>query len=278
MILTTPELLEAILLDLDMRSLLTAAVRVCRQWRDLIQGSILLQRALFFECEETPAGAGEITFNLLLTEIFPLLFDFSGTPGSHRGFNDLAIEAAPIGRHRATFYRLDASWRRMHIRQPPVAHVALWTLDKIRGREEKLKMVTYEGGLRMEGFYFLVLKHVFWWDIFVKWGERQGRQLPHFKYVRGHMVDTAEEMIHTADVTIGALGDDYCVEEGNARRLGRALASNHGIKEEDAGDSPAVKGSGLVRMGIFWFKVKEKNDGRVIWEKEDGPACWVQLI
>lgn len=90
-------------------------LRVCRQWRDVIEGSILLQRALFFKAEEEPAGDHMVTFNPLLLELFPLLFDFHGTP-ELRGFNDLAIEALPIGQHKVAFYRRNASWRRMHMR------------------------------------------------------------------------------------------------------------------------------------------------------------------
>lgn len=272
---TTVELLEPILLYLDMRCLLTSALRVCRQWRDLIQGSISLQRALFFECEESPSGSHEVTFNPLLVELFPLLFDPAGTP---RGFDDLAIEALPIGRRRVAYYRLNASWRHMHLRRPPVRHVALWTLDKIHRRKEKMKMVRYDGGLRMENFYFLVLKHVFWWDLFVKWGATQGRQLCHFKYVRMHMRESAEGMVRTADVTIGAIADDDCVVKGNARDFrggnrrdamepGRTLGDNHCVGEEK---------NGLVKLGILWFKVKGDNGWELVWEKEDDSSCyWV---
>ena len=283
MVFTTPELLEPILLSLDMRCLLTSALRVCRQWRDLIQGSILLQRALFFECEGKLAGSHEITFNPLLVELFPILFDFAGTPDP-RGFNDLAVEALPIGRRRVAFYRRDASWRRMHMSQPPVKHVALWTLDKIRGRKERMKMMKYERGLRMEGFYFSVLKHLYWWDLFVKWGELQGRQLPHFRYVRTHMIDMAEEMVRTADVAIGGLADDYCIEEEHARRsvdgsglvkmqMGRPLVDNDRTDEDNVRKS--VESNALVDLGIFWFKVMETDGWEVVREEMDGQfCCW----
>lgn len=285
MVLAIPELLEPILLNLDMRSLLTSALRVCRQWRDLIQGSTLLQKALFFKCEEEQAGSDEVTFNPLLVELFPLFFNFAGTP-SPRGFNDLAIESLPIGRRRVAFYRLNASWRRMHMRQPPVKHVALWTLDITRNRKEHMKMVRYDRGLRMEGFYFLVLKHAnWWWDLFVRWGEAQGRLLRHFKFVRSHMIGPAKEMVRTADVTIGALADDRPIEEENTREYlngggfdkvkgGRALAGNDRIDEENA--SGIADDNGIVKMGMFWFKIKEKDDWEVEWEKGDGHFCCLE--
>ncbi|EME88523.1 uncharacterized protein MYCFIDRAFT_170130 [Pseudocercospora fijiensis CIRAD86] len=45
----TTELLEAILLKTNTRALLTTHQRVCKQWRDVIQGSINLKKALFLE-------------------------------------------------------------------------------------------------------------------------------------------------------------------------------------------------------------------------------------
>ena len=53
--LETPELLELILLELPMKDLLLNAQRVCRRWKANIDGSIKLQRALFF----TPETAGK---------------------------------------------------------------------------------------------------------------------------------------------------------------------------------------------------------------------------
>jgi hypothetical protein len=52
-VLTTPELLEIILLHLDTRTLLVSAPRVCRTWTVLIQSSPAIQQALFFQ-QTTP--------------------------------------------------------------------------------------------------------------------------------------------------------------------------------------------------------------------------------
>jgi hypothetical protein len=284
-VLTIPELLEPILVCLDMRSLLTSAPRVCRQWRDLIQGSKLLQKALFFEWDEQLAGSGETRFNPLLVELFPILFDFDGVPG--RAFNDLRVENLPIGRRRIAFYRRNASWRRMHIRQPPVKHVGLWTLDVLKGRKETMRMVKYNSGLKMEGFYSLVLKHVYWWDLFVAWGGEQGRRLPHFRFVRAHMVEWAEEMVQTADLVIGAFAADYCVDEGNARRsldgsglvkmeMGRPLASRYAISTDKKEEVKGAADCGLAKLGIFWFKAMDINGSEVIWKRLDGAFCCQQ--
>lgn len=48
MVLTTPELLEIILLHPDIRTLLVSAQRVCQTWKVLIQTSPAIQQALFF--------------------------------------------------------------------------------------------------------------------------------------------------------------------------------------------------------------------------------------
>lgn len=280
-VLTIPELLEKVLLSLDMRTLLISALRVCRLWRDLIQGSASLQKALFFQAEEKEPGTYEDGFNPILRELFPIMFDYCGVPG--RGFNDLAVEALPIGRHRVAFYRRSASWRRMHLRQPPVKHVGLWTLDKINTRKETMRLVEYEHGLKMEVFYSLVLKHIYWWDLLIKWGGSDGRRLPHFKYVRLHMRDPALELVRTADVTIGALADDYCVNDGLARRsvdgsglikmeMGRPVADHISVDEKTVRGS--VEPSRLVQLGIFWFKVVETEGHEVVWKKLDGSYCF----
>lgn len=280
MVVAIPELLEPILLSLDMRSLLTSALRVCRQWQGLIQGSNLLRRALFFDCDEKQAGSDEVTFNPLLVELFPLLFDFTGTPDGRpddraRGFNDLAIEALPIGRRRVAFYRRNASWRRVHMRQPLVRHAGLWTLDTTRARKERIRMVKYDGGLRMEGFYFLVLKHLYWWDLFVKWGELQGPQLPHSRDARWGINELALDLVRRADVTIAALANEHCIEEEYARRsMDGPLADHERTDEETVGKS--VENNGLVKLGIFWFKIKEKEGGEVLWEKGDGHFCCLE--
>lgn len=276
-VLTIPELLEPILLCLDMRSLLTSAIRVCRQWRDLIQGSNLLQRALFFKIEEKPAGSEEVTFNPLLVELFPILFNFAGATDP-RGINDLAIEALPIGQRRVAFYRRDASWRRMHIRQPPVKDVGLWTRDSIGGRQEKMRMVKYKGGLRMEGFYFLVLKHVYWWNVYVKWGEAQGRHFHYCQCRRNYRC--AERMVRTADVIIEADAYPGCNWEEDARKpmdgsglvrmkMGRPLAA-HDDRTNEEKVRKHMESNGLVKMGIFWFKAVEIDDWEVMWERNDG--------
>lgn len=143
-----------------------------------------------------------------------------------------------------------------------------------------MQLIKYDRGLRMEGFYHLVLKYVFWWDLFVMWGETQGRQLRNLQFARAPMRVSAEEMYRTADVIIEGLGDDYCIDEGNARmpldgsglvkmKMGHALADNNDRIDEGEVKNGVVS-NGLDKMGVFWFKVNEPDDGQVLWTRRDG--------
>ena len=53
-VLATTELLEAILLDLPQRDVLLLT-RTCRAWKEIVKGSVKLQRYLFF------LAAGDVT-------------------------------------------------------------------------------------------------------------------------------------------------------------------------------------------------------------------------
>jgi hypothetical protein len=110
-IFTTPELVEQILLNLDMRTLLVSAQRVSKTWHDLIASSRPLQRALYFE----PIAAATFkeltttrTRNPLLEEIFPPFFPgkestltnpiymLDGRGGrAHPGFDFMAADPNP---------------------------------------------------------------------------------------------------------------------------------------------------------------------------------------
>lgn len=146
--LKSPELLEMILLHLDMRSLLTSAMGVCRKWRDLIRTSPSLRRALYFDADKT-ANEKNPRFNPLLVELFRPLFDFTVMPLKRNGIDDLAIEALPIGRRTRAFYRRNASWRRMHVRQPPLEYLGVWKWTASMLWTCTVKMIRYPAGLRM---------------------------------------------------------------------------------------------------------------------------------
>ncbi|KAK8114680.1 hypothetical protein PG999_006749 [Apiospora kogelbergensis] len=71
--LATPELLEAILLGVDMRTVLISAQRVCRYWRELISQSGPLQEHLYFKPRRTTYW-DDLEENQLACVALPLVF------------------------------------------------------------------------------------------------------------------------------------------------------------------------------------------------------------
>ncbi|KAE8422264.1 hypothetical protein BDV36DRAFT_245462, partial [Aspergillus pseudocaelatus] len=126
--LSTPEVLELILLQLDLRTLLTSAQRTCRAWRTLIQDSPALQRALFF-MPGTGDSSGRKVSNPLLVEAFPFVFDTSTNmtfPEYRDGECLSTCRMAKYPETQTAFLRREASWRRMLLQQPPVFKLARW--------------------------------------------------------------------------------------------------------------------------------------------------------
>lgn len=165
-VLSTPELLESILLHLDPRTLLTTAQLISTAFLAVITSSPRLQRALFF-CPVPPTTT-TFTPNPLLLWAFPCLMPvlppqpngLAGTPphpstlfipaGSYgRGPRDDRNEILPMtdvrfdgGRRNLAFTRKGASWRRMLVCQPPAMRVA-----RVELRPEVVwKMVDFSGG------------------------------------------------------------------------------------------------------------------------------------
>lgn len=122
-VLDSPELLEIILVQMDMRSLLTSAQRVCHRWANLINKSPSIQKALFFTpIKDSEWGTDEKTPNPLLVETFPSIFPANGRPKRFEfDFSNMAItkDASTM----AQFVRKDASWRRMLVQQPPIRNI-----------------------------------------------------------------------------------------------------------------------------------------------------------
>lgn len=251
LVLNTIELLENILLHLDMRSLLISALRVCRRWRDLIRFSVPLRIVLFIEGDKSPAKGHEVVYNPLLANVFPPFFDLAHARHSRaESLDDQDIEALPIGRRTRAFYRRNASWRRMHVRQPPVENVGLWTFAAGMIGSETMVMTRYPAGLRMESLYTLVLKHSYWFRCFVSWGEeKRGDICQFFKFfgVKKPWSNAEDKMLSTADVIVAAKVAFTCTDEDDDR------------KSRD--------GNGLVPIGNRRFKIKEGNDGDCVWEE-----------
>ena len=177
-VLQTPELLQETLLHLDMRTLLTAAQRVSRQWHELITTSPALQQTLYFA--PITSASAPATQNPLLSELFPCWFR-----EEESGRKD-ANTSKPVLIDRKTFSRLPmaeesrrhaflypkASWRHMLVRQPPVLTLGRWTTNRRQGGDgHNIEIDEVPDGLRMGPLYDLaqhwvrrVVSHfvVFW--------------------------------------------------------------------------------------------------------------------
>lgn len=122
-----PELLEAILLQIDMHTLLVSCQRVCRLWRDVINDSSNLQEALFFkpakqsEARQSETADIERMPNTLLTDIvWPQYMRSNIQSDQHRWPGKWSRNLPTLNREREeAFTRPEASWRRMALHQPP---------------------------------------------------------------------------------------------------------------------------------------------------------------
>ncbi|KAJ5992668.1 hypothetical protein N7451_008392 [Penicillium sp. IBT 35674x] len=163
--LDTPELLEMILTQTDVRTLLTSA-RVSRNWFNLISTSPSIQKALFFApIKESEWGREERFLNPLLTEAFPSLF-----PTKDKLYNDhFDIRELPMVKDTLTvaqFTRKDASWRKMLVQQPPISGIGLFAIESAMGGksvqcssvppDQKMQECGYDG-LRMERLFEVLL-------------------------------------------------------------------------------------------------------------------------
>jgi hypothetical protein len=126
----TFELLEAVLINLDTRTLLTSQ-RVDQRWHQTIKNSSPLQRKLFLLAE--PVGdatkSEDITENPFIVGLFRCLSlwrngDAMTLVPSRAGRRDEVsvkmLEAPNLPLH---FRSEEASWRRMFLTNPPMTHV-----------------------------------------------------------------------------------------------------------------------------------------------------------
>ncbi|OQE20983.1 hypothetical protein PENFLA_c015G01234 [Penicillium flavigenum] len=165
-VMDTPEILEIILAGTDMRTLLTSAQRVCRNWASLISNSLSIQKALFFiPIKDSEWGLGEKIPNPLLTETFASFFPVKTRPDSYKfDFRDLVMTRDPST--MAQFVRADASWRKMLVRQPPISDIGLFHIYHAMGGDsaesasipaDKMMQESGHDGFRMERLVELLL-------------------------------------------------------------------------------------------------------------------------
>lgn len=125
--LTLPELLEHMLLLVDMRTLLTSAQRVCRQWHEVINLSLSIQQALFFRPVRPNTGnkKQERVRNPLLGDVFwslALPWNAECWEKPHGPASYLPSDNQDLKRRLG---QENASWRRMLIQQPPTSKVGI---------------------------------------------------------------------------------------------------------------------------------------------------------
>ncbi|KAF7162566.1 hypothetical protein CNMCM5623_007812 [Aspergillus felis] len=181
-----PEILEMILLNLDMRTLLCVQ-RTCRFWLSIIRDSSLIQKALYFTPIENTPGQEKVQ-NPLLVEAFPALFKLvdPDNPEDDYEYDDPTLAAFDMmesSSKLAAYLRPEASWRRMLLQQPPVCKFEVYfystngygfthTYFEVPVQQDPRG---FADGLRMGDFFEVLvfdedvhfatcrLKHIIWW-------------------------------------------------------------------------------------------------------------------
>lgn len=169
-VIATVELLELILVEVDLQTILTSANRVCRYWNHVIRNSPQLQTLLFFRPESLPRDRRP---NRIEARMNPLLLrNFEGLLMSTSDRNCL-IEAEVV-----KIQRPEASWRNMLVQQPPVQTLGVWKVEMgcylEQGYENKTHTRDFDakGGLRMDDLveYASGLERGYTWNL-PFWGE-----------------------------------------------------------------------------------------------------------
>lgn len=175
------EILEKILLVTEMRTLLLSQ-RVCRKWRDLIQGSHYLRAALFLEPVryKLPRGVQGIRNPLLEECIWPW---FHANQGRRRGWQ-LTIRGVeivpPTGPNFDKYFlgNKDASWRRMLFQQPPRSSIGLIKVDepfrlhtpvytevKVQNTPRLEDLLVHKGIFNIPLYWTLPEEGIFWYGL-----------------------------------------------------------------------------------------------------------------
>ncbi|KAK8075858.1 hypothetical protein PG997_010521 [Apiospora hydei] len=149
--LGTTELLEQMFLQSDQQTILTSIQRVCCRWHDIVETSPALQVHLFRK--PAPAHEGlEPVLNPLLVAKFPFFFtrvQQDGGPGGYftpgpdddiGGDDPGTVPPPPLAANPDPYMRSGATWRVMHVRQPPLEGLGV-ALPMIRYSQRHLQDV-----------------------------------------------------------------------------------------------------------------------------------------
>jgi hypothetical protein len=158
--LLLPEIVTLIMHQMDMRTLLITQ-RVCRAWKNVIQSSHSLQKALFLLPDHTSKDPTKPRlYNPLLAESFPSFFPPTLDNDS---IEQLTLTTLPFIKTRETlktYLRPEASWRRMLTTQPPVHTIGRFICGSgmlgLNWHQQKAKPL--KDGLRMGTLFEMIIK------------------------------------------------------------------------------------------------------------------------
>ncbi|KAK6971716.1 putative MFS transporter, partial [Favolaschia claudopus] len=221
-VMSTPELLELILVDVPLRDLLLVAPLVCEIWRATTK-TPTIQRLLFFLPDRSVSETEKI-FNPFLQKKFPPFFEVPGEGSCgwcRLSFWDL--KSMPWFRKRAKAFKYaEASWRRMYITQPPTQRMLVVDSKHAEGHWQERWGAFESMSLRMGFLYDLTLPLVdAGYNIRLRWnegldpGERR-HTLGHKKSSEGYELTLALNEIHyhwtTASNLVKKIGSDSAEE------------------------------------------------------------------
>ncbi|KAH8812720.1 hypothetical protein F5884DRAFT_786190 [Xylogone sp. PMI_703] len=295
MVLSTPELLAAIIVNLSVQDILVNAMRVSHTWHTTVDTFPALQQRLFFaSISSSPKRATQWTKNPLLVKMFPYWFnDFRDTnrfvvephddlysnPGSYkyyRLYSSYNLKTLPWASNSDAFSRSEASWRRMMVMQPAVTKLnimsaATWHKKWSRNRQEKY-IPAKDGGVRMGLLYDIVIGYC------DDTSARFSIQWNMFDYEE----DTASEYQGDGDfVSIAALEEKYEEEDSltliwanndtDSRGTPRGrpfskLGENFRSKSRDDMWNDAAK---LIEAGIYTFCRPKGREGLLTFRQEE---------
>lgn len=159
-VLLVADTLLLILKNVDDRFILTVAKRVCKDWNSIIKNDKAIKARLFLDLPKHTHLKQKV-FNPLLCERFPHFFG-TDNPARleepehksavaldwHKSLGDDAWEAA-----QSPLLYPEASWRRMHITNPPTMRIIDYGMVSKFVTEKPFTVRRYSKGLRMGELY-----------------------------------------------------------------------------------------------------------------------------
>ena len=135
-VISTPELLEIVFIQLDSLSALLFAQLVSRHFHTVIASSPKLQQKLFFRPVASSEDSQEWTINPLLRQHFVPFFLTLSTPD----YASFKLMDWATSKPEA-FLRADASWRKMLIVQPPPAELTVVRVCEGQGGDSEQRAI-----------------------------------------------------------------------------------------------------------------------------------------